>query len=100
MKPDCPHVIEKFFKKTQEDFALLPGVSRNAVASLESGRSRLSARLANKISEQTGVNPLWLMANDPSVPMVNRDNSAAGSNVSSAPKFINLANFGMKSTAS
>ena len=66
--------LRKILQRTQEDFAVLAGVSRNAVASLESGRLKLSARLANKISEQTNVNPHWLLAADPSAPMVNCDN--------------------------
>jgi transcriptional regulator with XRE-family HTH domain len=66
--------LRKILQRTQEDFAVLAGVSRNAVASLESGRLKLSARLANKISEQTNVNPHWLLTADPSAPMVNCDN--------------------------
>ena len=66
--------LRKILEKTQEDFALLAQISRNAVASLESNRLKLSAQLANKISEQTNVNPHWLLAADASAPMVNCDN--------------------------
>jgi transcriptional regulator with XRE-family HTH domain len=52
------------------DFALLAGVSRNAIALIETGRLGLSSKLAERISQETGVAVLWLTTNDPSFPMV------------------------------
>jgi transcriptional regulator with XRE-family HTH domain len=62
--------LRKILGKTQEDFALLVGVSRNAIALIETGRLGLSSKLAERISRETGVAVLWLTANDPSFPMV------------------------------
>jgi hypothetical protein len=53
--------------------ALIAGCSRHTVESVEQGRLRLSARLATKISEATGIDYNWLLAGDPTLPMVARD---------------------------
>jgi DNA-binding XRE family transcriptional regulator len=63
--------LRKILQKTQEEFAVLAGVSRDTIASIETSRLRLSSTLANRISKETGVAIVWLTANDSSLAMVN-----------------------------
>ena len=63
--------LRKILQKTQEDFALQMDVSRNAIALIETGRLGLSSKLAERISQETGVAVIWLMASDPAFSMVN-----------------------------
>jgi hypothetical protein len=50
--------------------AALAGCSLHLVQSIEIGRMKLSAKVANEISRRTGVSEAWLMENDPKAPMV------------------------------
>jgi transcriptional regulator with XRE-family HTH domain len=58
--------------KDQRQMASLAGCTRHTIESVEQHRLKLSPRLAYKISEATGVDYAWLLANDSSLPMVNR----------------------------
>ena len=80
--------LRKILQKTQQDFAGMAGVSRNAIALIEIGRLNLSAQLADKISQETGVSVLWLKANDPSLPMTNfEERPYAASDFDTAQRF-------------
>lgn len=49
----------------------LGGCSRHMIQSAEIGRLALSAKIASKISESTGIDLAWLTNNDPAAPMIN-----------------------------
>jgi transcriptional regulator with XRE-family HTH domain len=65
--------LRTFLGKEQREMAVIAGCSRHTVESVEQGRLRLSARLATKISEATGIDYNWLLAGDTTLPMVARD---------------------------
>ena len=64
--------LRRIINKDQREFALLIGCSRHTIESIEQGRLKLSPRLAVTISHATGIDPGWLLANEGSLPMVNR----------------------------
>ena len=55
--------LRRTLGKTQGDFADLLGVSRNTITSVETGRLKLSDKLARRISEETGASSTWLLTN-------------------------------------
>jgi transcriptional regulator with XRE-family HTH domain len=63
--------LRKILQKTQQDFAGMMGVSRNAIALIEIGKLDLSAKLADRISTVTGVSVLWLKAHNSALPITN-----------------------------
>ena len=65
--------LRTFLKQTQGQMAALGGCSLPLVQSIEIGRMKLSAKVANEISRRTGVSEAWLMENEPKAPMVATD---------------------------
>jgi transcriptional regulator with XRE-family HTH domain len=57
MKPVTLRKIRQLHDLTQEDVAVLLGVSRGAVQQLEAGRLKLSPRLRRKFIEELSVTP-------------------------------------------
>jgi DNA-binding XRE family transcriptional regulator len=55
--------LRKIIEKTQEQFALMLGVSKDTIVSVENGRNRLTPRLAKRIYIATGALPSSLEAN-------------------------------------
>jgi transcriptional regulator with XRE-family HTH domain len=55
--------LRKIIKKTQEQFALMLGVSKDTIVSVENGRNRLTPRLAKRIHIATGALPDSLLEN-------------------------------------
>lgn len=49
---------------SQDEFSKKLGISRSHVASLESGRKKLTERLLNDISREYNVNKQWLISGD------------------------------------
>jgi transcriptional regulator with XRE-family HTH domain len=57
----------------QKDFAALCGCSTHTIQSVELGRLALSSKLAFRISQLTGCDFGWLLANDPARPLINHE---------------------------
>ncbi|MCU0786373.1 MAG: helix-turn-helix transcriptional regulator [Verrucomicrobia bacterium] len=57
--------LRKILGQTQEEFAAMIGISRDAVASWECGRNALSAGYARRIAHATGVSPQSLLGTGP-----------------------------------
>jgi transcriptional regulator with XRE-family HTH domain len=57
---------------TQPQLASLAGCSQHLIHSIETGRARLSAKVANEISRRTGISDAWLTG-DLQAPMVALD---------------------------
>jgi transcriptional regulator with XRE-family HTH domain len=55
--------LRKLIGKTQEQFAVMLGVSKDTIVSVENGRNRLTPGLAYRIHVATGVNQLNLLEN-------------------------------------
>ncbi|HIF09348.1 MAG TPA: XRE family transcriptional regulator [Sneathiellales bacterium] len=49
---------------SQKKFGELCGVTRDTILSIETGRLKLSEKLATRIAEETGVTMNWLLEND------------------------------------
>jgi DNA-binding XRE family transcriptional regulator len=54
----------------QSELAAKLGCSWRAIQSIELGTLKLSAKMANKICDETGVHFNWLMAGDPDAPII------------------------------
>ena len=63
-------VLRKQLDLRQKEFADKVSCSLDTIKSLEQGRLKLSATLAMKIYEATGIDTRWLIANDPEKPPV------------------------------
>jgi DNA-binding XRE family transcriptional regulator len=55
--------LRKIIEKTQEQFAVMLGVSKDTIVSVENGRNRLTSRLAKRIYIATGALPSSLEDN-------------------------------------
>ena len=55
--------LRKLIGKTQEQFAVMLGVSKDTIVSVENGRNRLTPGLASRIHVATGASPSSLLAN-------------------------------------
>lgn len=62
-------VLRASLEMNVEEFGELIGKSIPTIRSLESGKLKLSERLAAEIAIQTGVDPRWLLAGDPKTPI-------------------------------
>ena len=72
-KPKHPvAVLRHMIGKTQEEFAGLIGYSAPTIESIEVGRLNLSEKLAQRISEKTGVNVGWLLRGNPQAHMIDQ----------------------------
>ena len=67
-KKSCLAVLRTVAEITQKELAELVDCAPVTVQSIELGKLRLSERLAERISLQTGVTINWLMQNDYTVP--------------------------------
>jgi transcriptional regulator with XRE-family HTH domain len=70
------HVLAKLREELglhQKELAERVGLHWRTIQDIERGKTQLSRRNAFKISEKTGVDPVWLLANDPSRPMTTID---------------------------
>ena len=65
--------LRLFLKKGQKEFCDLGGCTRHTIESIEQDRLKLSTSLGYKISQATGVDFGWLMANDENLPMINHN---------------------------
>jgi DNA-binding XRE family transcriptional regulator len=70
--------LRNIIGKTQEQFALMLGVSKDTIVSVENGRNRLTPGLAYRIHVATGVNQLNLLENTGEVWTGDRDRFGRG----------------------
>src|SRR5216684_8894584 len=53
---------------TQKRLAEMAGCSRRAIQAIELGQLKMSKRLAQRLSHETGADPEWLLQRDPAKP--------------------------------
>jgi hypothetical protein len=63
------------------ELAELVGCGKTSIHSLESGRMRLSASMAERFGTETGVSTDWLLAGDPELPPIDRSGEPYTKNV-------------------
>jgi DNA-binding XRE family transcriptional regulator len=63
-------VLRKELGMGQKEMAQKLGCSWRTIQSIELGTLKLSAKLANRISDETSVNIHWLMQGDPKAPII------------------------------
>jgi DNA-binding XRE family transcriptional regulator len=63
-------VLRKQLGMGQKEMAKKLGCSWRAIQSIELGTLKLSAKMANKICDETGVHFHWLMTGDPKAPIL------------------------------
>src|SRR5207245_1841369 len=66
-------VLRLKLEKTQQEMADLVGCSRRTIQAIELGNLALSAKLAEKIQAQTGVDATWLAKGEIERPMLDCD---------------------------